>query len=118
VWQRQDANDDNCERSLRFGTDSVRKGHRQKAEHGEQSCHENSAKPQHRAAQNGVVGIGAFVKSCLKQLNMTTPLRTAWPKRAMKPIAAETLKGIPVRSRAKMHRSAQREHSTKLAARA
>jgi hypothetical protein len=33
---------------------------------------------------------------------MTTPLRTAWPKSAMKPIAAETLRGMPVRKSATM----------------
>ena len=36
-------------------------------------------------------------RSWLKLLTITTPLSTAWPKRAMKPIAAETLRWIPVR---------------------
>jgi len=70
----------------------VRKGHRQKAEHGEQSCHENSAKPQHRAAQNGVVGIGAFVRKLFETAQHDHAIEEAWPKRAMKPIAARRLK--------------------------
>ena len=40
--------------------------------------------------------------NCLKQLSITTPLSTAWPNSAMKPMAADTLNGMPVSKSAKI----------------
>src|SRR2546425_7682138 len=72
------------------------------AEHRQQRGHQHGAQTQHRVALHGFAGGCAFLGQILETTQHHHAMSTAWPNSAMKPMAADTLNGMPVSKSAKI----------------